>query len=243
MANKIDDGMMALIGGAEQARKKQEIVAAITEQSIREATDAAIHASRIISPRSGILGFGEVTPSLLQSIGLLIQTVVLRGENTPNGHVIEAIMIPWFAILAELRRDPNFMHQMSPAMLEEMIAGAYDLAGCDEVILTPRSGDRGRDVIATTHAGVTVKILDQAKKYKPGVLVDYDAIRAFLFVLDADRASKGYITTTSDFPPNLMKDPLIAPRIGTTLELINYSKLVDRLEGLANGGRPPSAEG
>jgi hypothetical protein len=56
--------------------------------------------------------------------------------------------------------------------------------------------------------------LDQTKKYGPGKEVGYDAIRAMLFVVDADHATKGFLTTTGTFPPNLMKERFIAPLIG-----------------------------
>jgi hypothetical protein len=36
-------------------------------------------------------------------------------------------------------------------------------AGFEEVILTPRSGDHGRDVIATKKALGTIRVIDQVK--------------------------------------------------------------------------------
>ena len=51
---------------------------------------------------------------------------------------------------------------------EEMIAGAYSRAGFDEVILTPRSGDYGRDVIAIRKGIGCIKIIGSVKAYKPG---------------------------------------------------------------------------
>jgi restriction system protein len=136
-------------------------------------------------------------------------------------------------VFNEMRRDPNFMYEIPPERFEELIAGAYDLAGY-KTVLTPRSGDLGRDVIATRSDGVTVRILDQAKRYGPGQEVSYEAIRALLFVLDADHASKGFLTTTAAFPPNLMKDRLIAPLIGSRLELVPGTELVARLDGLSS---------
>jgi restriction system protein len=37
--------------------------------------------------------------------------------------------------------------------------------------------------------------------------------------------SKGILSTTSDFPPNMMKDPFIAPFVPFRLELMNGQKL------------------
>jgi restriction system protein len=52
-------------------------------------------------------------------------------------------------------------------------------------------------------------------------------------VLHLDGASKGFITTTSDFAPRIMTDPLIAPFMPARLELVNGKALLGRLEELA----------
>ena len=54
-------------------------------------------------------------------------------------------------------------------------------------------------------------------------------------VLYADGAAKGFVTTTSDFAPRLMNDPLIAPLIPSRLGLINGSQLLERLVAIAKG--------
>lgn len=82
------------------------------------------------------------------------------------------------------------------------------------------------------------RMLDQAKKYGPDKVVGYDAIRAFIMVLDADRATRGFLTTTGIFPPDILKDPFIAPRLGSTLELVEGANLVKRLGELARGAGP-----
>jgi hypothetical protein len=48
-----------------------------------------------------------------------------------------------------------------------------------------------------------------------------------------DGASKGFMTTTSDFAPRLREDPLIVPWIPSRLELVNGSQLLLRLKDLA----------
>ena len=44
---------------------------------------------------------------------------------------------------------------------------------------------------------------------------------------------KGIITTASDFPPNIMKDPFIAPFVPYRLELMNGKALQEWLKKLA----------
>ncbi|MGH7121549.1 MAG: restriction endonuclease [Acetobacteraceae bacterium] len=123
--------------------------------------------------------------------------------------------------------------QIPPEKWEELIAGAYKRAGWDTVTLTPRSGDHGRDVIAVKRALGTVRVIDSVKAYRPPHLVGYDDVRALMGTLQGDGASKGYLTTTSDFPPRLKDDPLIRPFIPSRLGLINGTELMSRLTELA----------
>jgi restriction system protein len=132
----------------------------------------------------------------------------------------------WLEIATVLGSDWKQAYQLSSEKWEEIIAGAFKREKYDEVILTPRSGDHGRDVIAIKHGIGTVKILGSVKAYAPNHVVSYDNIRALIGVVAADQsASKGIITTTSDFPPRVAEDPFIAPLMPTRLELVNGVRL------------------
>jgi hypothetical protein len=87
-------------------------------------------------------------PPLVDAPGLLLQTVIIPGTRTSEGTLIEAVALPWFDIIDLIGKDPSVAYQLSWDKWEEIIAGAYAQAGFDEVTLTPRSGDFGRDVIA-----------------------------------------------------------------------------------------------
>jgi restriction system protein len=164
---------------------------------------------------------------------LLLQTVIVPGAKTDEGQLIEAVTLPWFEIIALLSRDPSLAYQIEARKWEEIIAGAYQRAGFDEVTLTPRSGDFGRDVIAVKRGLGTVRIIDQVKAYCPSHLVTADDVRALLGVLQGDKASKGFLTTTSDFAPKLRDDILLKPFMPAQLELINGKMLLARLAELA----------
>jgi restriction system protein len=164
---------------------------------------------------------------------LLLQAVIVPGARTDEGKLIEAVTIPWFDIVALLSKDPNVAFQISPEKWEEIIAGAYNRAGFDEVTLTPRSGDLGRDVIAIKKGLGSVRIIDQVKAFKPPNLVTADDVRALMGVLQGDGASKGFLTTTSDFAPKLRTDPLIIRSMPAQLELVNGTALLARLNELA----------
>jgi restriction system protein len=164
---------------------------------------------------------------------LLLQAVVVPGDRTNEGKLIEAVTIPWFDIIALLAQDPNIAFQIPPEKWEEIVAGAYCKADFDEVILTPRSGDHGRDVIAIKKGLGSIRVIDQVKAFKPSHLVDADDVRALMGVLQTDGASKGFLTTTSDFAPKIRTDPLIVPLIPKQLELVNGTMLMRRLQELA----------
>ena len=221
-----DNTLLVLMAAHAQARISMQVAAAEAARTDAEAANFAAQATITSRANAALL-------TAAQAASILLKAIILRGEKVPDGRLIEVLAPPWFAIFRELRRDPRFMYNIPPDKFEEFLAGAYDLAGY-KTILTPRSGDLGRDLIATRDDGVLVKILDQAKRYGPGQQVDYDAIRAMLFVLDADKASKGFLTTTGTFPPDVMKDRLIAPLIGKRLELVPGTDLVSRLELLSH---------
>jgi len=172
--------------------------------------------------------------TFFSTANLLLQTVIVPEERTAEGQLIEAVALPWFEIVQLLKDDPSVAFQISPRKWEEIIAGVYKRAEFDEVTLTPRSGDLGRDVIAVKRAVGTIRIIDQVKAYKKGHLVTADDVRALMGVLQGDGASKGFLTTTSDFAPKLKYDPLITPFMPSRLELINGKMLLKRLEDLAS---------
>jgi restriction system protein len=165
---------------------------------------------------------------------LLGSQIVLLGDRVPEGAIVEAVSIPWLRLRRELQHDPGLLIRADWRTLEELVAAAYHEVGY-EVVLTPRSGDGGRDVIATRHGDLSVRILDQVKKYAAGHLVSANDVRALLGVLSADqKASKAVITTTSDFAPGVRTDSGIACFLPTRLELRNGNDLARWLEETAS---------
>src|SRR5262249_32022217 len=102
-----------------------------------------------------------------------------------------------------------------------------------EVILTPRSNDKGRDVIATKKGLGSIRFFDQVKAYAPHRVVSAEEVRAMIGVLTADgNVSKGVITTTSQFAPGIMKDENIKRLMPYRLELKAREELLTWLENL-----------
>lgn len=134
-----------------------------------------------------------------------------------------------------MQRDPGAVFEIGWRKWEEIIAGAYRQAGFDEVILTPRSADRGCDVIATKYGVGSIRIFDDVKAYKPGHVVTAKEVRAMLGVINgAGNVSKGVITITSEFAPRLMDDPYIKRDIPNRLELKARDDLLQWLKDLAD---------
>ena len=191
----------------------------------------------VTSARASLSTISSDVQTITAISELLMGAVVVAGDTRAEGRLIEAIAIPWFDIVDLLKKDPRIAFQIPPYRWEEIVAGSYRKAGFDEVILTPRSGDGGRDVIATIRAIGSVRVIDQVKAYALGHLVTADHARALYGVLMLDGAAKGFLTTTSDFAPLLTKDPLLGPIIPSRIELINGKALLARLEELARKRR------
>lgn len=182
---------------------------------------------------SGVWSVG-IDPEVLRPTNILLQAVVERGDRMPEGDLIEAVAPAWLEIVRLIQKDPGFLYKIDPRKLEEIIAGAYERAGFDSVVRTPRSGDLGRDVIAVKHGRWSVRFLDQVKAYRPGRLVTANDVRAMLGVIQADQnTSKGVITTTSDFAPRIKEDLLLKPYLPHRIELINGSDLIEHLSSIA----------
>jgi restriction system protein len=158
-------------------------------------------------------------------VDLSIASVIVPERVDARGVLVKSTSLVWGAIVNELYRDWTRAYSIPPEKWEEIVAGAFSRAGFD-VILTPRSRDHGRDVIATTKGVGCVKIIGSVKAYKPGNIVRYDEVRSLLGVMAGERdTSKGIISTTSAFPPRIMEDPFVAPFVPTRLELMDGDAL------------------
>ena len=169
--------------------------------------------------------------------GLVVKALLEFGDRTPDGRLVEAVSLPWFHLLDMVQRNPDDIYQIDAFKLEEVIAGAYKEAGFDEVILTPRSGDLGRDVIASKRGLGCIRIFDQVKAYKPGHVVPANDVRAMLGVITgAQNVSKGVITTTATFAPKIEYDPILSRYIPYRLELKPRDQLLKWLDDVRKGG-------
>jgi restriction system protein len=197
-------------------------------------TQQAPHTFRPVVGISILPSFAVSSLRHADAPALLLQTVVTLGDKVPEGQIIEAVAVPWFEIVRLISKDPNAMHQIDWRKWEEIIGGAYRALRYD-VVMTPRSGDLGRDLIATSTDGFSIRIIDQVKAYAPGNLVSANDVRAMTGVLAGDQnVSKGYVTTTSGFAPGIFSDPFIKPFMPHRLELRDGPDLIKWLTDIAS---------
>lgn len=165
---------------------------------------------------------------------LTVSSVIIPAGKTQSGLLVKSTSAVWDELVKELGADWTVAYKIPSERWEEIVAGAFKKAGYDEVEITPRSRDYGRDVIAIKHGVGCVKILSSVKAYAPDHLVPYDAVRALIGVITGEQnTSKGIITTTSDFPPRIESDINIKPFLPTRLELVNGKQLQKWLENLS----------
>jgi restriction endonuclease Mrr len=115
--------------------------------------------------------------------------------------LVQVEQIPLRAIEIVMR-DPRHLTSLSPRQFEEFIAEIVDKLGFCDILLTPRSGDGGKDVIATrTINGIPLTFYFECKKYAEGNKVQLDTLRALLGTVahDSRKANIGVLVTTSTF--------------------------------------------
>ena len=205
-----------------------------TQQVHRASTWTAILANRAHQQRMQAV-FARIGPTQQQvpDFPILVnRTVIIPLTKTDEGQLIKVATIPLLAIIERIMKDPSLMYEIDPRKWEEIIAASYDESGLfDEVTLTPRSGDRGRDVIAVKKGFGSVRLIESVKRHKPGTKTTAEEVQALLGVMLSDpQASKGIVSTTWQFAPKILDNPQIAQYIPHRLELVDGASLVERLK-------------
>ena len=65
---------------------------------------------------------------------MLQAAIIVYGDKVAEGHLVRALSIPWWEIIRELDRDPNFMYKFGSRGFEELIAAAYKREGWSDQI-------------------------------------------------------------------------------------------------------------
>ena len=150
---------------------------------------------------------GPAPSTVISTPEIVVGALVEKGGRIHDGDLIVGVTPIFRRFIRELAQDPNALYRLDPRQMEELVAGAYEEEGAT-VILTPRSGDLGRDVIATIPHYGTIRIIDQVKLLGHHRIVDATVVRELNGVLNNNErgASKGIVTTTTSFAPGIAKE-------------------------------------
>jgi len=105
-------------------------------------------------------------------------------------------------LLSKILKSPNEVRNITSRQFEEFIAELLSELGFNDVILTPRSGDGGKDVIASHSVqGIPLTFYFECKKYAEGNKIQLDTMRSLLGTVahDSRKVNKGILVTTSSF--------------------------------------------
>lgn len=102
-------------------------------------------------------------------------------------------------LIAYLAKHPKMMREMNPRKFEELLASIYKNLGY-KTKLTPASKDGGFDILAAHRddVGQTLSIIE-GKRYSADNKVGVEIVRGLYGVLEAKRATRGIVATTSFF--------------------------------------------
>jgi restriction system protein len=164
---------------------------------------------------------------------IIVNALIIPGDKTKEGILVEGVGKIWFELVKRFRDDPESIYNIDWRQWEEIVAGAYKQEGWEIVVLTPRSGDKGRDVIAKRGDWGQLRflLLDQVKAYRPDQVIGPDEVRRMAGVLLFEpNATKAIITTTSDFTVGAQE---LAESLAPRLELKPRGRLLPWLASLA----------
>jgi restriction endonuclease Mrr len=140
----------------------------------------------------------EFDPAILSTSEVLTK---LRLPTHYQERLVRVDQVP-FQVLQTIISDPRHLHGLTPRQFEEFVAELVEGLGFKNVILTPVSGDGGRDVIASKLVhDIPITFYFECKKYAEGNKVQLATLRSLLGVVahHATEANIGVLVTTSTF--------------------------------------------
>jgi len=145
--------------------------------------------------------------TIIREADILLQTrIVNLGQSVERGQIVAATTPSWLALRKEVLADPSLMEWFPKwhRKFEEFVAGGYFASRWSDVTLSPRSHDGGFDIAARKRGR---QILDEAKAFKPSLLVDNHIVRAALgLLIEHESIDQVRVTTTSSFAPMVLRD-------------------------------------
>jgi restriction system protein len=94
---------------------------------------------------------------------LVTASLIIPEGRTIEGELITSNTRALLSLIERLRTDWTIAFGLDPRVWEELMAAAYDECGYT-VVLTPRSNDHGRDLIAVKNGRGCIRLINQVKR-------------------------------------------------------------------------------
>jgi HJR/Mrr/RecB family endonuclease len=159
------------------------------------ANSIAAHISALKS--KSVFRLEDPEPSIIDSL----DPEDLPIDEDEKSSLITVDRLP-LRLLSKILSNPSDVRNITPRQFEEFIAELLSELGFNNVILTPRSGDGGKDVIASHSVqGIPLTFYFECKKHAEGNKIQLDTMRSLLGVVahDSRKVNKGILVTTSTF--------------------------------------------
>ena len=160
---------------------------------------------------SEILEVTDPDPSDLESL----DPAELEISDSQRKSLLTVSSLP-FKVIAQILRSPAELRNLSPRQFEEFIAETLVRLGFNDVVLTPRSRDGGKDVIASQEiSNIPITFYFECKKYAEDNKIQLETLRSLLGTLahEAQNVNKGVLVTTSTFTSGANKFILSEARL------------------------------
>jgi len=134
-----------------------------------------------------------------------------------------------------LTRGRSLAEILDPYQFEELIGVIYAQEGWQNIELTPKSRDGGKDVIAKRiTSGTTTVAYIQVKKNTESHKVGITEVKEFVATVAADKVDMGYIVTTSYFSRPATR--WLQEKGGSLalVELVNRETLLSKMQRIAD---------
>lgn len=162
--------------------------------------ERAFEVTSALNTDSVFLGEIEISPNLDDEEGSSEnQKIILPEEFRDRLKTVQFLPIKLFD---QILNDPNLMRGMDPREFENLIAELMYKSGFENIIVTPRSNDKGRDILATkTVCDIPIMFAFECKRYSPENKIKPEIMRALLGTIShhQTKANKGVLVTTSSF--------------------------------------------
>ncbi len=133
----------------------------------------------------------------------------------------------------DIADHPDNIYHLSPADFEDLVAEVFRRNGFD-VMVTPRTRDGGKDILATYNmGGIPCMLIIECKRYAEDKKVGVGVIRQIHGTQQAEHYGKAVVVTTSSFSLDAKR---FADDIKDMVVLVDRHKLMEMLNQTFNRG-------